>query len=320
MKSVAALVLIVCAGMPLEADGNDVVLNGVRLHYRVAGSPAGPTVVFLHGGPGYNSHSFAALAGPQLERNLQMVYPDQRGSGRSERPWDKAYSIDILVEDVEALRKHLRAPEIVVMGHSFGGTLALEYAARYPKQVSKVVIIDGLSDGPASIDVWRARLLAEQPQLSFPPLPGGDACEHTKATQAVINRSISSDAKAFFDRLQFRDQKFRILQDEVDAKSGLQNTGELSNALFSKGLACYRFAAFDKLAMPVLVLGGRFDGAIGIEPMRALASKLPHAVFVEYENSAHFPYLEERDRFVGDVMRFLGSSQQSSLARPESRP
>jgi proline iminopeptidase len=292
-----------CAAASARAD--DVVLNGVRLHYRVAGNPAGPPVVFLHGGPGYNSHSFATLAGPWLESRMQMVYLDQRGSGRSERPWDKAYSIDILIGDIEELRKHLRFPQIVVMGHSFGGTLALEYAARYPKHVSKAIIIDGLSDGPASIGVWRARLQAERPELNLQPPTNADVCEQTKAVQAAISSAISPDGKAFFDRLQFRDQKFRVLQDEVDAKSGLQNTGELTNALFSKGLACYRFRAFDKLAMPVLVLGGRYDGAIGMEPLKVLAAMLPDATFIEYENSAHFPYLEEREKFVADVTRFL---------------
>ena len=87
----------------------------------------------------------------------------------------------------------------------------------------------------------------------------------------------------------------------MDAKSGLQNTGELTNALFSKGLACYRFTAFDRLAMSVLVLGGRYDGAIGMEPLKALAAMLPDATFIEYENSAHFPYLEEREKFVAYI-------------------
>ena len=73
-------------------------------------------------------------------------------------------------------------------------------------------------------------------------------------------------------------------------KSGLKNTGELSNALFSGGLACYCFTQHSRLTMPVLVIGGRHDGAIGMAPLRELAAKLPHATLSEYEQSAHFPY------------------------------
>lgn len=56
-------------------------------------------VVYLHGGPGQGSQSFAKFAGPELEKGLRMVYLDQRGSGRSERPWNKAYSLDLFVEE-----------------------------------------------------------------------------------------------------------------------------------------------------------------------------------------------------------------------------
>src|SRR5690606_34973811 len=109
------------------------------------------------------------------------------------------------------------------------------------------------------------------------------------------------------DRLQFIDQELRKKQDKIDEQSGLENTGELSNALFSSGLACYRFTAHSKLTMPVLIIGGRHDGTIGMESMRRLARSLPRATLVEYENSAHFPYVEEPDRFAADVIRFLAN-------------
>jgi proline iminopeptidase len=229
-----------------------------------------------------------------------MVYLDQRGSGRSERPWTQAYSIQALIDDIEALRLRLGAPKIALMGHSFGGVLALEYAARYPEHVSRVVFVDGLSDGPASMKVWRERL--ENKTL---PDGAGDSCAEAKANMAFVNQSTGKNGKAFFDQLQFVDQEVRKQQDAIDDASGLKNTGELSNALFSGGLACYRFTQHSRLTMPVLVIGGRHDGAIGMKPMRELAAKLPQATLLEYECSAHFPYLEERDRFAADVVAFL---------------
>src|SRR2546422_1269440 len=127
-------------------DGpHQVVVNNVRLWYRVAGRPAAgvPPVVFLHGGPGQGSYHFAALVGPYLERSLRMVYFDQRGSGNSERPWTGEYSMATLVEDIEGLRRELGVPQIALIGHSFGGTLALEYAAAYPTRVARLVIVAG---------------------------------------------------------------------------------------------------------------------------------------------------------------------------------
>jgi proline iminopeptidase len=301
---------------PAISSEHDEVLNGVRLYYRVAGASDQTPVVFLHGGPGYNSHSFATLAGPRLENDLKMIYFDQRGSGRSERPWTQAYSIDILVQDIEALRQRLGAPRIALIGHSFGGTLALEYAARYPEHVSRIVFVDGLSDGPASIRSWRGRLGKFKPEAAkTAPVSGTNpsdsdrVCAEAKANMNFVNQTTGKDGKAFFDSMQFVDQEIRKKQDAIDEKSGLKNTGELSNALFSGGLACYRFTQHSRLTMPVLVIGGRHDGAIGMQPMRELAAKLPHATLSEYEQSAHFPYLEEPDRFAAEVIGFLAEGR-----------
>ncbi|HSP80578.1 MAG TPA: alpha/beta hydrolase, partial [Myxococcaceae bacterium] len=145
---------------PLAVGEHHRVLNGVRLYYRVAGQPPEEKapVLFLHGGPGYNSYSFSRLMGTRLERVRRMVYLDQRGCGRSERPWDGQYSLEVLVADLEALRQELGVERWVLLGHSFGGTLALEYAARHPQRVAGVVFVDGFSDAQATFSSWQQQL------------------------------------------------------------------------------------------------------------------------------------------------------------------
>lgn len=293
----------------LSTGEHNVIINGVRLWYRVAGAsaPGVPPVVFLHGGPGYNSHSFAVLEGPRLEHSLRMVYFDQRGSGHSERPWSADYAMDTLVEDVEGLRRALGVPEIALIGHSFGGMLALEYAAKYPERVSRMVFVDGLSDGPATCHLLRQQLATAHPDALARAV--ADTTTGARATRSDCDLAFRAlrgvDAKAFLDGLQFHDSTFRKLQDSVDAASGLRNTGEQQGALISAGLFDRRFAAHERLTMPVLVLAGRYDGVIGVDAPRELARTLPNARFVEYERSAHFPYLEEPDRFARDVIAFL---------------
>src|SRR5438045_4170852 len=73
---------------PGMASGpHNVILNGVRFFYSVGGTvPDAPPVVFLHGGPGQGSEHFEALGGGFLERELRVIYFDERGSGFSERP------------------------------------------------------------------------------------------------------------------------------------------------------------------------------------------------------------------------------------------
>ena len=110
-----------------------------RIHYEEAGNPEGQPALFLHGGPGVGiSPGYRRFFDPA---HYRTILPDQRGAGRS-RPhaelrenttWD-------LVADLEALRKHLGIARWLVMGGSWGSTLAVSYAITHPESVAGVII------------------------------------------------------------------------------------------------------------------------------------------------------------------------------------
>lgn len=279
---------------------HDGALNGVRLWYRVAGpaTSAAAPVVFLHGGPGYSSHSFAVLEGPALERSLTMVYFDQRGSGHSERPASRDYAMSTLVADVEALRVALGVPQITLMGHSFGGILALEYAAQYPEHVARLILVSTPEDVPASCAVRKARLVELHPEVQERAAAVANGCE---AEFRVLN---GPQHDAFSNAIMFPDSLRRKLQDSIDAVSGLRNTGELGSAMMSAGLLTYKFTAFDRLTMPVLVVAGGADASVGVGPQRAFAASVKGARFIVYEHAGHFVYLDEPAQFARDVIAF----------------
>lgn len=282
--------------------------GGVSLWYREAGgsSSASPPVVFLHGGPGYNSYSFAALEGSRLEPALRMVYFDQRGSGRSERPANHDYEMTTLIDDVEALRRQLGVPRIAIIGHSFGNVLALEYAARYPAQVSRLVLVSVPADVPATCNVRLANLIALHPDLRIRPGLRDSATGLVRNACAEEFRLLPGAAhEVFSNAIMFPDSILRIRQDSVDASSGLRNTGELGSAMMKGGLLTYRFTGAARLTMPVLVIAGGKDGSVGVAPQQALAQSIPSARLLEYPRAGHFVYLDEPERFARDVIAFL---------------
>ena len=294
---------------PMSVGAHEVVLNGVRFWYRVAGeSRKGVApVLFLHGGPGYNSYSFSVLEGPRLERAVQLIYFDQRGAGRSERPWSGHYQLDTLVEDIESLRKTLGVPKLALMGHSFGGLVALEYAARYPEKVTRMVLVSAFSDGPSTCRVHRERVaslhLAEYARLirdtAWVRAPGRTDCDYEQRAVPPSEQQKFNDAGTYPDPAKQR------LQDSVDAASGLRNTGEVSRAFMRAGVSLSRFTKHDRVTMPVLVIAGQNDYLVGAPSQRALAALLPNARLAEYARAGHFPYLEEPERFARDVISFL---------------
>ena len=293
--------------VPGLGDGpHTLIVAGVRLWYCVARkATAAAPVVFLHGGPGQGSHHFAVLTGPTLEPALRMVYFDQRGSGHSERPWTREYSLPTLIADTESLRRSLGVERISLIAHSFGSALALEYAAKYPNHVSGIVIFGGISDVPASGRSQCERLAKTNPEAyaraiaptDRGPVPPGD-CNAPRALGPAV--------RAFFRGNMFPDTAVAARLDSVTTASGLRNTGELSGDVFSKGgMGSWQFAAHERLTMPVLVIAGQYDYQVGIEPQRDLARKLPRGRLVVYEKSGHYANLDEPARFARDVITFL---------------
>ena len=311
---VASAAVAGCAvGPPSAATGprastgeHYAVLNGVRHWYRVAGEAfeTPEPVVFLHGGPGQGSVHFAELAGPWLEGSLRMVYFDQRASGRSGPSPDDVYTLPMLVADLEALRQTLGARRLALIGQSFGGTLALEYAAAYPERVTAIVFVAGLWDIALQCQL-RNRTLAER---------APEAYARVRADAEGAGRNECLEFRAFPDRdayeaygdaIMFPDSTVRLRMEAVERYYEYHNLGALGAGLFRTGLATYRFDAADRITMPVLVIAGRHDGAARPEGLRALAERLPLATYAEYEASGHFVYLDELPRFARDVIAFL---------------
>jgi proline iminopeptidase len=295
----------------LRAGPHEAMLNAARHYYRVAGPmTAGvPPVVFLHGGPGQGSAHFDALAGPFMERELRMVYFDQRGSGHSERPASNDYALSTLVEDVEALRRALGVPKIALLGHSFGGLLALEYAAKYPQNVSHVVFVAGVWNFDLQCRL-RAQRFAELRPEAYARVRGDTlAPDGTRRSDCELEfRGLRGEERERYNlELMFPDPRVDARIDSVNAARGVRNTGELSRGLFRGGLLRHHVARLDRLTMPVLVVAGRHDGAARPEGLRELARRLPNARFVEYERSGHFVYLDEPERFAREVSAFVRS-------------
>lgn len=283
---------------PLSTGVHNEVINGIRLWYRVAGPAKGPPVVFLHGGPGQGSQTFSRFAGPALERTNRMVYLDQRGSGRSEKHWRKEYSLALMVDDLEQLRRKWGADRIAIVGHSFGTVLGLEYAATYPQHVSHLVLSGTVVDFPAVLD------------LACDRLKKVDAATYAKAVARLPKGSprrchVFAAPRSFIDGNMYPDPAIRKLVDETDASDGMKNTGEIFGALAEQGLLEYRFSRADRLTMPVLAIAGSRDYQAAVEPIRQFVRRLPRASLLEYDGAGHFMYVEQPQRFARDVSSFL---------------
>jgi proline iminopeptidase len=133
-------------------------LTGHGLYTDIRGDAAAPALLFLHGGPGQGCHDFMAIQGDLLGRSIRLIGIDQRGVDRSapmpakgDGEAGRGLTVADLIEDCEAVRQALGIERWAVAGQSFGGRLALRYAAAHPGHTSAVIFENPVWDMAASV-------------------------------------------------------------------------------------------------------------------------------------------------------------------------
>ena len=232
-----------------------------------------------------------------------MVYLDQRGSGQSERPKDaKYYSLPLLESDVDLIRRELGVEKIVLLAHSAGTPIALDYAADHPEHVAGLILTGAVPDLPAAIDALCGRLKATHPDLYPKAVAAASPGRVCDPFAAFPNGEAQ---QAFNDDNMFPDDAVRRRVNWLDHIPGLANSGEMGGALFKQGLFDYRFSRPERITMPLLFIAGGKDFQTAIPPQRALAAKVRDGKVIVYPNAGHFMFAEEPERFAGDVAAFL---------------
>src|SRR5262245_32994570 len=149
---ITALFVVLAAPLAAAAPpekGQTFQAPGATLYVEVLGTAAGVPLIVVNGGPGFD-HTYEHIAMPgttsaweTLARNRRVVFYDQRGNGRSGalKP-DQSCTLADQINDLEAVRAHLAADKIDLLGHSWGGYLVMAYAARHPERIRHLIAVD----------------------------------------------------------------------------------------------------------------------------------------------------------------------------------
>ncbi|NNC84250.1 MAG: alpha/beta fold hydrolase [Flavobacteriales bacterium] len=140
MSKSILLFLLLLSGLSCQAQSSHIVRSGdVDIHYETFGE--GPPVLIINGGPGFNSQGFSSMAEKIQAMGYQPILFDQRGTGLSPVTERNAstISMDLMVQDMEAIRQDLELDEWTVLGHSFGGILANYYASIHPEVFTAMI-------------------------------------------------------------------------------------------------------------------------------------------------------------------------------------
>jgi len=275
---------------------------GATIYYEVFGSGSATPLFVANGGPGFDhQYLHTSEAWDTLGQNRKIVMWDQRGTGQS-GPLKAGASCTLAdqINDLDALREHLGYDKIDLLGHSWGGFLAMAYAARHPEHIERLIILD--SAAPR----WKDTLFLFKDV--FPDVTAReDSYEFTANLKEKDSDAAADEQTRLYLSMLCYSPEHR---DELLAKMANDKEYRNVNRLVNEDVT--RFDLNPELAkfhFPVLVGTGRFD--MNVAPVIAyeIHEAIAGSEFRVFDKSGHMPFFEQPDEFVSAVNAFLSGGQ-----------
>ena len=284
-----------------------VLVNGVRLYFDVEGPGlvvdgaamrARPTLLLLHGGPGFD-HSIYKPAFSQLADVAQVVYLDHRGNGRSDHGPEALWTLDQWADDVRAFCDALGVERPIVYGASFGGMVAMAYATRHPDHPDKLVLVSTDAKGGSHADAKVAM---------FERLGGPEA--GALARRRFVGGEMGPELLADWLRIAFPLYTQSRADPDVLARAVRNPRATLSfNQPGGEARTLDLLPALSRVRCPTLLLGGTLDPMTPIECQRDIAAALPREVvrYREFDGCGHGVVGDAPAEAMAELRAFIAS-------------
>lgn len=305
MRTIFLLLFIILSSTTIQAQNSSSVAffettDHVRIRYKVSGK--GEACIYIPGGPGQGYSSFEYLGGSNLEKNMKMIYMDQRGSGSSAPSGN--YHLNAMVQDIEELRQHLKLDRIFLLAHSFGGIIAVSYAKKYPQHLKGLIL--------ANITLHFLNSESVKEQIEY----GNRLLQ--KKNKMIPEDSLSSELSKISSLLRKKKIGYKFLTDDVETIKQMDKTDSLHPRIIDFGMAVISqpkeypeyYADYtpltQKITVPVLIITGKNDKAVGTRHYKTF--RFPDQKTVSI-NGGHLLYYEKNKEFTQTVWSFVNQQK-----------
>jgi L-proline amide hydrolase len=282
-----------------EREGT-IPFKGYETWYRVVGTGEEPgkfPLLCLHGGPGA-AHDYLDSLSAMADTRRRVIFYDQLGCSRSSIPESRPemWTVDLYVEEVDAVRNALGLDRIHLLGQSWGGMLAMEYALTQPQGLESLTI----ASSPASMIQWVAE--ANRLREELPPQVQQTLLQH-EAAGTVDSPEYKEAMQVFYDRHVCRvvpnpDYVKRTF-DSIDRNPEVYFTMNGPSEFHVVGTLKHWdiVPRLGEISVPTLVTSGRFDEAT---PLIAgtVHDGIAGSQWVIFEESSHMSHAEEPERYL----------------------
>lgn len=301
MKTIPLFIFFVISVISVSAQTNGTeaffeTSDHVKINYKISGK--GEACIYVPGGPGQGFPSFELLGGNNLEKNMQMIYMDQRGSGSSGT--SDNYHLNAMVRDIEELRQHLKLDKVFLLAHSFGGIIAVNYAKQYP-QHTKGLILANITLHFLNDDTLKEQIAYGNSLLQL-------------QNKAVSKDSLSTELSKISAALRKKRIGYKFLTEDIETIRQTDKIDSLHPRIIDFGMAVISkpkefpeyyadYAPLTKdIHVPVLVITGKKDKAVGTQHYKTF--RFPDQKVVAIDGG-HLLYYEKNREFVDAVREFM---------------
>lgn len=291
--------------LPKNVEEKNIKINGVNHFFKIVGE--GEPILVLHGGPGlfsdYLVPSFSNLT------NYQLIFYDQRGSGKTDFPADtNSISIDNFVNDVETIRKSFKIEKLTIVGHSWGGLLALFYAKKYPDNLAKLILI---TPGPSNSEYYEKTLVnmqqkrKEEDTKELVRLMMSKAFEK-REPETFKNAIILGDKVNFYDQENAKKMYDLISFNEENSSKMLHTNSLLERNFFNYNIT----EGLDVVTCPTIIVIGDMDN-VPFASAQALQESIKNARIEVIKQTAHYPFFEDNKSVIRIIKEFLNPAYEN---------
>ncbi len=329
MRSPFVVAVIVSAGAATSCSGPATTPAGQNAAAREARVPVGNAslyareigqgqpVIILHGGPDFD-HGYLLPDLDRLSDAFRLIYYDQRGRGQSAegvKPEDVTLESDI--GDLDRVREYFQLGSAMILGHSWGTVLALEYALRHPDRVSHLVL---MNPGPASAEDYASLRKAYVEKLGA-DMERQSGIMASDAYKAGDPETVAARYRLHFKPALQRPEDYERLMATMKAafirqgREGIVKARAVESRLMADSWSSNGYDLLPKLKtlrVPTLVIFGDHD-FIPFDTARHIAGAMPNAHLVTLNACGHFSYLECPDAVRKSIDEFFQSTRTARL-------
>ena len=299
---------------------------GKNIWYDIYGAEHSDTLLYLHGGPGASCLDFVNQA-KALSGKMKVVIFDQLGVLRSDGiAENESYSMEYQIKMVEEMRKILGIEKWSVLGHSYGGMLAVLYASACPDSVHKIIL-----ECPSLWFEDSARSTAEYLSEHIHGLNDGQAVklwEKVRFADYQDKTEVVWDLSALLGYVTDMELRFYLHGITLDEYEMSMDTTDIANEMWSKGeqhlkklleaqpepagsaqkkvmMTDNLLPVIPRIAAPMLLINGKYDPACTRNQIEYIMNSAQDVTQSVFEDSGHFPRLEEAEKYTNTVLSFL---------------